>query len=156
MKCVCVYLVLSIVAIVYCVQQPSMLMVSELYYIGQDLHFILEPPSAPLNFVNISVTQTSIIVTWSEPDITNTDTTLTYIVEFGANGVFTENRTSIICDPACNADIFVVPNTSYSLRIYAVNMFGTGPPSDTIVVVTLPLNSRLLTLSLSTFVYTFR
>ena len=115
----------------------------------------LAPPSAPCDVTIGSVIQSSFTLLWSEPDITNTDGLLDYTIEYGPAGSFTLNVTfqadAIQCDDSggqceCSATISssVNPNTTYSVRVYAGNEFGTGPPSDTIVVTTLPINSKLI------------
>ena len=115
----------------------------------------LAPPSAPRDVTVGLVIQSSFTLLWSEPDITNTDGLLDYTIEYGPAGSFTLNVTfqadTIQCDCSggqceCRTTISssVNPDTTYSVRVYAGNEFGTGPPSKTINVTTLPINGKLI------------
>ena len=128
-------------------------------FIGSCHYFLfLAPPSAPLDVSITSIIQSSFAVLWSKPDITNADA-LSYIIEYGLVSSFMTNITGFMCDIMCSSTIVdgINPNTTYLVRVYGENEFGIGPPSETINVTTLPINSKFkIWFSLSHLFLSFR
>ena len=106
-------------------------------------------PGIPVDLFADEINSTAIVVSWSEPDVTNGIITLYEILYSVGNVSSLNDTTSVLVDMTTNTSYQVIidgldPFTMYSVAVRAYTSIGAGELTDIFRVLTDPFSKKML------------